>query len=144
MVNFTRRLVIAAFSLPFTFAPISASARTIKDVAILRTGVNMNPKEEWLNDACKKFRPTVRQVKNYFQKAYSVPRTYGTNERYAPCVASGTIVFSDFGKAEWAISSGGAGSLTWNEGDHVYLFYMKNKWFDPTACSYGAGDEGSC
>ncbi|MDM0031475.1 hypothetical protein QTI33_04895 [Variovorax sp. J22P271] len=144
MVNLTRTFFVAAFALPLTLASVCANARTIKSVTISKTGINMNPKEEWLNNACKKFRPTARQVKNYFQKAYSVPRTYGTNDRYAPCVASGTIVFSDLGKAEWAISSGGAGSLTWNEDDHVYLFYKNNKWFDPTACSYGAGNEGNC
>lgn len=121
-----------------------AEARVIKKVTIEETGLNANPNDEMFSRDCKHFRPTVAQVRNFFSKAYSVPRRWATNERYSPCYATGSITFDDFGPAKWSLSSSGVGSLSWTEGDDVYLFYRQNKWVDPVACSYGMGDELEC
>lgn len=121
-----------------------ADARVIKNVTIEETGLNANPNDEMFARDCKHFKPTVAQIKNFFSKAYSVPRRWAINERYAPCYATGSIMFDDFGPAKWSVSSGGVGSLSWTEGDDVYLFYRHNKWVDPTACSYGTGDKLEC
>ena len=135
------RLIIAVAALAFA---CQANARTIQKVVILETGLNKNPNEYGLSEACKKFKPTARQVKEFFTKAYIVPHRFSLNERYAPCYATGTLEFSDFGKVEWVVSSGGTGSISWDEGENVFLYYRGYKWFDPTACSYGLGDVLDC
>ncbi|MEJ8813337.1 hypothetical protein WKW77_19775 [Variovorax ureilyticus] len=137
-------LASVAAALVLSMFAAEACARVIKKVTIEQIGLNSNPNDEMFSRDCKHFRPTVAQVKNFFSKAYSVPRRWAINERYAPCYATGSITFDDFGPAKWSISSGGVGSLSWTEGDDVYLFYKHNKWADPTACSYGMGDDLAC
>ena len=120
-----------------------ASARTIKKISILESGVT-NSSDQRLKEECKEFKPTVKQIRRFFLKAYPVPRYFGSHDRYSPCYASGTVVFDDFGTVKWTITSGGVASLIWSEGDIVDLYYKNNGWFDPTACTYGLGDNGEC
>jgi hypothetical protein len=135
------RSAIAVFALVISF---QASSRTIKEINILESGVTTNTMEKGLTQQCKQFKPTIKQIKNFFSKAYPVPRRWASHERYAPCYAAGTIIFDDFGEASWSITSGGVGGITWAEGDTVILFYKNNKWIDPTSCSYGLGDTLEC
>ncbi|MDM0032873.1 hypothetical protein QTI33_12135 [Variovorax sp. J22P271] len=113
---------------------------------ILETGLNSYPGEAGLTEACKKFKPTASQIKDFFSKAYPVPGRFGAHERYASCYASGTMVFSDFGKVSWGLTSGGTATYTFDDGhdDTVQLYYRGYKWFDPTACEYGDGEVKVC
>jgi hypothetical protein len=94
--------------------------------------------------SCKAFRPTKRDVTNFFLRSYAVPAKMGTHDRYSPCYASGLVEFSDNTRGNWRISSGGTGTLNWDTGDIVYLFYPHSGWKDPFACTYGVNDEGDC
>lgn len=132
--------VVASIGL---FVPVHVSAREIKDVTVLRYGLTSS-KDDRLAEECKRFKPTKKQVRTFFLSAYSVPQYFGSHDRYAPCYATGTIVFDDFGEARWTITSGGVASLIWSEGDTVDLYKKNNGWFDPTACTYGLGDKGEC
>lgn len=125
-------------------ASTDADARTITKVTIHASGLNANPNEKQLNDDCKRFRPTASQIRKFFTTAYSVPRMWAMQERYAPCYATGTIVFDGLPEANWSITSGGVGGLRWNDGDEAILFRRKNGWVDPTACTYGVGDKLEC
>lgn len=125
-------------------SPFLAQSQTIGKVRVLETGINANPDEKFLSQACSRFRPTPAQVQRFFRQARPVPRRFGLHDRYAPCYATGTIEISRFGAVPWRLSSGGVGSLKWDEGEYVYLFRRKNPWTDPTACTYGLGDEGEC
>lgn len=137
------RLIVAVAALAFA---CQANARTIQNVVILETGLNAYPREPGLTEACKRFKPTARQVKDFFARAYPVPGRFGVHERYAPCYASGTMEFSDFGKVTWGLTSGGTASYTFDDGhgDTVKLYYRGYKWFDPTACEYGDGEVEVC
>ena len=139
--HFSFRLAIFLIALATSF---QAHSRAILKVTILESGATMDTDKRIKNE-CRAFKPTVRQVKRYFERAYSAPRYYGGHDRYSPCYAAGTIVFDDFGKAELTITSGGAGSLIWSDEDIARVFYKDNGWFDPTACTYGHGsEEGEC
>ncbi|MBO9648042.1 MAG: hypothetical protein J7605_05980 [Variovorax sp.] len=145
MVTFPKSIPSAlAAALILSILSGKVDARIIKKVTIEETGLNANPNDEMFARDCKHFKPTATQIKSFFSKAYSVPRRWAINERYAPCYATGSIMFDDFGPARWSISSGGVGSLSWTDGDDVYLFYRHNNWVDPTACSYGTGDKLEC
>lgn len=125
-------------------SPVLSEAQTVGRVRILETGRNANPGEKFLSEACERFRPTAAQVQRFFRLARPVPRRFGLHERYAPCYATGTVEISRFGTVHWTLSSGGVGSLKWDEGEYVHLYWRKNPWSDPTACTYGLGDEGEC
>jgi hypothetical protein len=86
----------------------------------------------------------MNQVRQYFNKAYPVPASLGAHDRYSPCYATGTIKFSDGNEGKWKIASGGTGTLFWNNGDAVTLFYRGYKWRDPFSCMYGLSSEPEC
>ncbi|MBO9649630.1 MAG: hypothetical protein J7605_14055 [Variovorax sp.] len=119
-------------------------ARTVTKLKIEAVGLNRDPPERHSDEECKRFRPTLKQVKNYFNRAYPVEGYMVTTERYSPCYATGTLEFSDGHFGTWRLDSSGTSSFTFNRGDQVFLFYKHNQWFDPTACTYGMGDVGRC
>ncbi|WP_439889534.1 hypothetical protein ACS7SF_09385 [Ralstonia sp. 25C] len=132
----------------FLFATLTAAqhgyARTVKKITITEVGKSVNQKDEAIVSACKRFRPTIKQLHRYFNNAYPVESYIGTTERYSDCYATGTIEFSDNSKGVWRLKSSGTSGITWTRGDYVDLFYKHNKWYDPFACSYGLSDEGEC
>ncbi len=67
-----------------------------------------------------------------------------TTERYSPCYAVGTLAFSDGHFGTWTLYSSGTAILSFNRGDVVNLYFQKNRWRDPYACTYGLGDVGKC
>jgi len=133
---------IAASSLCLLACQVSA--RVIKDVAVLESGLSAEPDDANLSRACKKFRPTAQQVKAYFSKAYPVPKRFAVHERYSACYATGTIRFDHFGQVQWTLSSGGTATIKWDEGEIVDVFNRKNGWYDPNACAYGLSDAIEC
>ncbi len=139
--NFIKALVVVCSIL---FSMEHVHARTINKIVISEVGKSANQKDETVVNLCKKFRPTLKQVRRYFTKAYPVESYISTTERYSDCYATGTIEFSDNSKGDWTISSSGTGGITWTRGDYVNLLYKHNKWYDPFACTYGLGDEGEC
>ncbi|WP_157642420.1 hypothetical protein [Burkholderia ubonensis] len=134
--------VLVAVSLSF-FVQYGYS-RDITRLTIDGVGLSKNANDRGIVEACKKFVPTLSQVRRYFLKAYPVESYVGTTQRYSDCYATGSIEYSDKRKGAWTISSGGTGGIVWARGDYVHLFYKYNKWHDPFACSYGSGDEGEC
>lgn len=61
----TRSVLILVALLSFQ----SADARTIRKITIEEAGLNARGSEDAMASACKKFRPTVKQLRNYFTKA---------------------------------------------------------------------------
>lgn len=121
-----------------------ATGRSFTDIVILESGANSKPSDTYLAGECKKFKPTRRQVREFFVKAYPAPHRFGLHERYSPCFASGTAQYSGFGQVNWFVNSGGFGSLDWGGEGRVYLFHKRNGWTDPAACTYGLSSEGEC
>lgn len=135
-------ILIAATSL--AMLSCQANARVIRDVIILESGLSADPDDANLSRACKKFKPTAKQVKEYFSKAYPVPKRFSVHERYSACYATGTIKFDNFGKVRWVLSSGGTATIKWDEGEIVDVFNKKNGWYDPNACAYGLSEAIEC
>lgn len=140
------RLLAAAF-LFIAHSALAAdprpAPRTIVGVRIQEFGKSQDEGEREI-DECKAFRPTPRDIREFFLKSYPVPARLGQHDRYSPCHATGTVEFSDNTRGKWKISSSGAGTLFWDTGDTVDLFYGDYRWKDPFACSYGSSSEGEC
>ncbi len=133
-----RILILAAFAISF-----DSHARTVSKLEVKGVGLTDESDESTI-ELCKQFKPTRRQIINFFNKAYTVEAYISTTERYSPCYAFGTLEFDDGHFGKWTILSSGAASFVFNRGDGVTLLYKFNKWNDPTACSYGLGDKGEC
>ena len=125
--------------------PMLVQARTISSITIKFTGRDLSLKPDHdLSPECIKFNPTVEQIKQFFTKAHPVGGYMHGEERYTPCYASGQIEFSDNKSAEWGLYSSGIGIVTFSKNNQVLLFYQDYEWYDPTACTYGMGDEDEC
>ncbi|MFA8328993.1 hypothetical protein [Burkholderia ubonensis] len=142
MVN--SRLAKLLLALVFLTLQTTTQARTVRKVTIDETGLNLDTQDSNLTEGCKKFKPTINQVRHYFEKAYPVESHTITTERYSPCYTTGTITFSDNSSGKFQLYSGGTSTLFWSRGGAVNLLYKKNKWRDPFACNYGLGDEQEC
>ncbi|WP_156919918.1 hypothetical protein [Comamonas composti] len=141
---FIKEIIFFLISALCFIAPSQASSKQVNNIVILESGRNSSPEIEDLNKRCALFKPTVKQIENFFLKADLVPRRFGEHERWSSCYASGTAYFNHFGIAEWTIRSGGTGSIEWSEDENAYFFHKSNGWFDPTACTYGLGGKGEC
>ncbi len=124
--------------------PSHVSARTILRVSVSQSGLSAEPDDANLTRACKRFKPTAKQVQAFFSKAYPVRRSYAVHERYSGCYATGTVVFSESGEARWSLSSGGAATIEWDTAEIVDVFYPRYGWHDPNACTYGSASAGDC
>jgi hypothetical protein len=118
-----------------------AQARTVTSIEIIETGQS---RDSSTAENCKKFQPTLSQLKNYFSKAYPVEGYMFTHERYSSCFAEGTLKFSDESDGKWELSSSGVATFIFSRGDVVTLFHRKNGWRDPFACTYGLSDKPKC
>lgn len=112
-------------------------ARSVKSVDISSIGQTLkevtNPYEI---NACKKFRPTKKQVINYFNHAYPVELNVIIKSRYSSCYAEGDLSFSDGSFGTWRLYSSGGSTFIFNSGDTVTLLYKHNQWHDPNAGTY--------
>ncbi|WP_143331390.1 hypothetical protein [Burkholderia ubonensis] len=81
-------------------------------MTIDETGLNLDTQDSNLTEGCKKFKPTINQVKHYFEKAYPVESHTITTERYSPCYTTGTITFSDNSSGKFQLYSGGTSRIT--------------------------------
>ncbi len=129
-------LAISAWAAAVTAAPRGVAALTISE-----RGASADPETA---EICKGFHPGANQVKRFFQRAYPVESFVITTERYSPCYASGTILFSDRNQGEWRLYSGGTATIRWNRGGTVDLLHkQRNGWRDPFAGAYGLCDDRS-
>jgi hypothetical protein len=119
----------------------ASQARTVTSIKITESGQS---RDESAMENCRKFQPTLTQVKEFFSKAYPVEGYVLSHERYSSCYATGVLKFSDGSGGEWKLSSSGVATFTFSRGDTVTLFHRKNRWHDPFACSYGPRDEPEC
>ncbi len=63
----------------------NSHSRAIVRLTIEKVGLSKNENDRGIVDACKEFRPTLKQVHGYFNKAYPVESYIGTTERYSDC-----------------------------------------------------------
>lgn len=124
----------------FALLSFSSVAREVTRIGVEATGLYEHDSDPTVSIDCKKFRPTVRQIKHFFSRAYPVEGYVFMHSKYSPCYAKGSIDFADGHFGKWVLSSGGAASLTFNRGDHVTVYYPRNEWIDPFD-AYD-GDEG--
>lgn len=106
--------------------------RKIENLTIESSGLSLNESDEMMVSACKRFRPTFRQLRSFFLSSYPVPGVYMANDFYSDCYATGTISFNDNkSSGKWILYSTGVARIDWNHGGNVYLLYKRNKWHDP-------------
>lgn len=110
--------------------PALSSARGVDEVTITVVGKSLENDDASI-EQCKLFRPTVKQVRLYFSKAYPVPPVVTADRYYSPCYAEGRVTFSDGLSGTWRLYSSGAAGLNWMDGGGVNLLYRKNQWRDP-------------
>lgn len=128
-----------AFIIFTSFIFQSSPAREIANLEIGERGMS---RDEAVAEDCKKFRPTISQLKRFFSKAYPVESYVLTHERYSPCYARGTLKFNDGSSGTWKLSSSGVATFVFTRGDVVIFLYKPNSWNDPFSGTYGLGDEG--
>ncbi|MDM0078041.1 hypothetical protein QTH90_26765 [Variovorax sp. J2P1-59] len=125
------RLVLAAAAI-FCVSHATGQERKILKLEIKNLGMSLNEGDETSVATCRDFRPTARQVRNFFLRSYPVPGAYMAHDLYSDCYAIGEITFNDnksFGK--WILYSTGVARIDWDFGGEVYLLYRKNKWYNP-------------
>ncbi len=105
-----------------------AHAREVKSIAIEAIGLS---RLDEMAEPCRKFRPTVAQVKRYFSRAYPVDAIYYSKKFWSPCWAEGTIEFADGNRGRWRLNSGGVAYLQWSHSGEVILYHKANGWHDP-------------
>lgn len=127
------------FTMNAAFAGHTAP-KTIVEVLIDETGKSDDDSKNVM-DGCRRFKITEKDVREFFSKAYPVPLNFNVHERYSPCYAQGIIEFSNNTRGEWKISSSGGGTLRWDTGDVVTLFYDDYQWVDPFEGTYTSEDE---
>ncbi|MDF0605764.1 hypothetical protein HZU77_008875 [Neisseriaceae bacterium TC5R-5] len=128
---------ISLFGILILISPIFLHARSIDKITITEAGrMSTVESDKRYEPTCKQFKPTLKQVRNYFTKAYTVPGKLMVHDRYAPCYATGSIKYSDGFQGKWRLYSSGTAWLEWLDGGKIYLLYKKNKWLDPTAGMY--------
>lgn len=119
----------------------TALAREIKSVKIEKSGI-IRPESDQTDEAllnwCKRFRPTLPQVRRYFSNAVPVPAYVSDHDRYSACAAKGTVTFKEGFRANWILYSDGSARIDWEAGGFVYLLLKDNKWIDP----FGPYDKG--
>ncbi|MBV8273345.1 MAG: hypothetical protein JO067_13835 [Cupriavidus sp.] len=103
-------------------------ARSVRSITIIETGLSARDKAE---ESCKKFRPKINQIRNYFNHAYPVPSSSMVGDGYSPCYALGRVEFDDGFEAAWMLQPNGISLLDWSEGTFTVLYYKKNKWHAP-------------
>ncbi|WP_124543987.1 hypothetical protein [Burkholderia ubonensis] len=124
-------------------------AREVSAVTITVSGESSDRHDLLTREACRKFTPTVAQLKRFFSRAVPIDGKFVAHDYYSPCHASGTVSFPDGSSGKWRIYSSGTASLTWASSENTVFLYngRHNGWHDPFACSYGlhdADDEASC
>ena len=110
--------------------PMVLMARPVASVTVRMLGQSESSQASD-QDICKSFKPTVAQIKRYFEHAYPVPAHMTMDTYYSPCYAKGHVVFSDGSEGDWRLRSSGAAGLEWSMGGGVDLLYLDNPWHDP-------------
>jgi len=140
-----KSIFIAALSLFFVI-PTHAQARVVSQVDVEGVGLiydGRNDKNE--EEACKVFKPTKKQVVQFFNKAKE-SKKHGTllHEYYSPCISLGAIKFEDGSSGRWTLQSSGLAFVIFDNGESATFFHKGNQWTDPYACTYGLGDDLIC
>ncbi|WP_261640474.1 hypothetical protein [Erwinia mallotivora] len=117
--------------------------KTLTDIDKGQT-VSWSLKDENIKKECKKFQPTRKQILDFFNKAPPVEGFVVNEDRYTPCFSTGKLIWNDGTSAEWSLYSSGTASLLLDNGETIHLYQRNYRWFDPTECTYGLGDEGEC
>ncbi|MET1536678.1 hypothetical protein, partial [Burkholderia sola] len=66
MVN--SRLTKLLLALAFLTLQTATQAKTVKKVTIDEMGLNLDTQDTNLTEGCRKFKPTLNQVRHYFEK----------------------------------------------------------------------------
>lgn len=139
-------LAVIAFLSSASCLSTSLHAHPVERLTITAVGLtDESLKDENARRACRKFRPTHRQLVSFFTRA-KPPQNLGAllHERYSACAAEGWIKFRDGTSGQWVLKSSGVAWVIFDGGETLHLFRRRNRWHDPYACTYGLGDEGEC
>lgn len=144
MVEIKKTLIIMLLSL-FTLS-FQAQGRVVDYVEIKWVGLHPDgDKDENEKRACKGFRPTEKQIIEFFNKAKESKKTNGlVHDYYSPCSSTGLVKFKDGASGSWAVESSGLAFVTFDNGESAVFFRKDNAWFDPFACSYSPSGEDDC
>ena len=116
--------------------PAVSQARTIKSITIDDSGMIMEGvSDPYLTRECKKFKPTVTQIKDYLTKAYPVVGFILNEDHYSPCYASGRVTFSNNQSGRWIVYSGGVAVIQFPPEERELVYYPDYDWQDPTTCT---------
>jgi len=118
----------------------NVKSRMVESIVITETGRSLDDSEKEI-ESCKAFQPGKSEIEQFFLKSYPVPAKLGAHDRYSPCYANGSIEFSDNTRGKWKIASSGTGTLRWDTGDVVTLFYPHYRWHDPFSGTYDTDEE---
>src|ERR1700756_4629444 len=77
--------------------------RGVTSVVIEEVGKAMPDNDPMVAEWCKKFKPTVKQVKRFFSNAFPIEGRIVHHDYYSPCYATGTVSFPDSSSGKWVI-----------------------------------------
>lgn len=118
--------------------PNLLTAITLKNIEIKDTGITVtkDPAEGEIN-ACKKFRPTEKQLIEFFKSSEVSKENKWLHEYYSSCVSTGNVELENGVSGEWVLQSSGLAMVIPDNGDSIYFFKKNNSWEDPMAGTYG-------
>ncbi len=143
MVNIKKYLSLLLLIFLTAACSQKGKVKTLTDIDKGQT-VSWSLKDENIKKECKKFQPTRKQILDFFNKAPPVEGFVVNEDRYTPCFSTGKLIWNDGTSAEWSLYSSGTASLLLDNGETIHLYQRNYRWFDPTECTYGLGDEGEC
>lgn len=114
------------------------NAMAVKNIEIKDIGITVtkNPAEGEIN-ACKKFKPTKKQLIEFFKSSEVSKENKWLHEYYSSCISTGNVEFGNGVSGEWVLQSSGLGMVIPDNGDSIYFFQKDNSWEDPMAGTYG-------
>lgn len=114
----------------------------VTHVEIKDSGLAYEGRSEVEQEGCKLFRPTEKQLINYFNEAARTSEGGQTGKQYySPCIATGKVTFKDGKSGRFTLQSSGFGSGNFGDREVIYFFRKDNPWLDPFRCTYAMSDE---
>lgn len=128
--------ITALFCLSFTsMASDLIGARSAKFATIEVNGLSEHS-DDFAKRICADFKLHPRQVIFFFKRAKEIDSRTFTHDRYSPCYARGTVIFSDGTQGTWEIHSGKTALLTLEDGTGKILYCQQCRWKDPFEGGY--------
>ncbi|MEI2264507.1 hypothetical protein [Erwinia sp. CGal63] len=124
----------------FLFPGQPFADRVVK-IEIEKTGIAYKGRSEVEQEGCKLFRPTEKQLIQYFNQAQRLEfGGWREHKYYSPCIVIGRVTFKEGMSGRFTLQSSGFGYGVFNH-QQINFFNEFNPWFDPFQCTYAMGDE---